>query len=54
MKKTLAIFAVASFVAFSACKTAPKNEECTIIEEVVLVEENEEEIFEEFVVVPTK
>jgi len=56
MKKLLAILVAMSFVSFTACKNAPKTEECAVVEEVVLVEEGEEEgeIIEELVETPAK
>jgi len=56
MKKLLAILVAMSFVSFTACKNAPKNEACAVVEEVVLFEEgdDEDEIIEEFVETPAK
>jgi len=54
MKKLLAILVAMSFVSFTACKNAPKNEESAVVEEIVLVEEGEDEIIEEFVETPAK
>jgi len=56
MKKVFTVLVVASFVSFTGCKNAPKNENCGAnVEETTLFNEDEgDELIEEWVDEPAK
>ena len=53
MKKVFTILAIATFVCFTACKSAPQQEEI-VYEEVLVSKECEEEKVEDCPGIPTK
>jgi hypothetical protein len=56
MKKVFTVLVAASFVSFTACKNAPKNDECAVTDEVTYVEDEfgDEEVIEEEIDEPAK